>query len=232
MSPTAQTRSTPRTRPYASTGTNPPSVDGQPGDRGALEPRQRDREVDVERPLELEPQPAVVVLLGERAGPQLHARRASRSRHRDAGLGAEDVRAARTRASRARSGDRAPAGVRTRPSSGRARRAAASRRRPCRATKAIAWRRPGTSASIASRTAATSRGPANVIAPGTRDSGLGAQRQQQRVVAHRRPVPGDRARASSSRTASQHVRDPAHAAVARDALPVVARAPDRRRTAR
>ena len=72
-------------------GDEPALGHGQPADRRTLEQRQRHRQVRVERPLQLEPQPAVVVLLGERPGTQVHAGRSEPARHRGTGLGAEDV---------------------------------------------------------------------------------------------------------------------------------------------
>ena len=79
---------------------------------------------------------------------------------------------------------------------------------------------PGASASIVSLIARTSRGPANVMAPGQRRLRPGAEGQEQPVVADRRPVAGlELARAGAD--ALDDVRDPAHAAIAGDLLPVV-----------
>ena len=79
---------------------------------------------------------------------------------------------------------------------------------------------PGASASSVSLIARTSLGPANVRAPGQRRLRPGADGQEQPVVVDRRAVAGlELARAGAD--GLDDVRDPAHATIAGDLLPVV-----------
>ena len=201
-------------------GDEPAFGDGQPVDRGALEQRQRHRQVDVERPLELEPQPAVVVLLGERAGTQLHAGRCEPARHRGTGLGAEDVERLGL------TGHELDPEVEPLPPS-------VFRRHQ---GQLVERQRPG---DTCARHEGDDVAPAgiqglervadggDVARPGERqraghgDPRLRAQREQQRVVVDRRSVPGDELPVVQPHDSSMSGIQ-SDAAVARDELPVVA----------
>jgi hypothetical protein len=90
MSPTAHTPSTPRTRAVGIDWNEAVLVVGQPDHGRSVKPRQRDGQVDLERALQLQPQLAVLHLLGERARPHMDARGLEPACHRGARRRPED----------------------------------------------------------------------------------------------------------------------------------------------